>query len=267
MRKLLFLLLLSFVGGVHAASFDCALTPPDRSQQDRLVWQYTDLLSKSEQQQLNAKLVAFARETSNQILVIVLDTLCGLPESDLAFDIGEKWGIGKKGFDNGIVLLIKPNGPPGQRKVYIATGYGLEGVIPDLLAKRIVDNEVIPNFKAGRYFDGVNAATDVLMALAKGEFTEKSYGEQNQKSVPWPFLVFIIVIISAFVYAWRTRVHSYAKTNNVDFWTAMFLLSQMDRRHAGRYRGGSSGGSFGGGGGFGGFGGGGFGGGGAGGSW
>lgn len=271
MRRFLLLLAIVLAGSVRSASFDCTLTPPDRSQQDKLVWQYTSFLSESEVMQLNAKLVAFARETSNRILVIVVDTLCGLPESDLAFDIGEKWGIGKKGFDNGIVLLIKPNGTPGERKVFIATGYGLEAVIPDLMAKRVVENEVIPNFKAGNYYQGVASATDVLMAMAKGEFNEKSYG-QGEQGPPWPFFVFILVVIAAFFFSWRNRVNSYSKTNNVDFWTAMMLLNQMDRKHRGSYHGGSSwggggGGGFSGGGGFGGFGGGGFGGGGAGGSW
>lgn len=248
----------------NAARFNCALTPPNVAQQDRLVWQYTEFLSASEEQQLNAKLVEFARETSNRILVIVVDTLCGLPESDLAFDIGEKWGIGKKGFDNGIVFLVKPNGTPGERKVFIATGYGLEGVIPDLTAKRIVDHEVIPNFKAGNYAVGMNAAVDILMALAKGEFDEKSYGKEP---FPWPILLFGIIFVLAVGMSWRGRVARYSRTNNVDFWTAMWLLNQMDRSHRGRWSSGGGGGSWGGGGGFGGFGGGSFGGGGAGGSW
>src|SRR5690606_25576733 len=118
---------------------------PDR--EDKLVWQYTDLLSASEEQKLNGKLTNFARETSNRILVLIVDTLCGYPASDLAFEVGEKWGIGKDGFDNGIVILIQPTGPPGQRDWFIATGYGLEGAIPDLTAKRVGDNEMIPQFQ------------------------------------------------------------------------------------------------------------------------
>lgn len=253
-----------------ASSFDCKLTPPAKSEQDKLVWQYTELLSSSEEAQLNAKLLQFARETSNQLLVIVVDTLCGLPESDLAFDIGEKWGIGKAGFDNGIVLLVKPNGPPGQRNVFIAVGYGLEGGIPDLMAKRVVDNEIIPRFKEGNYFAGLNAGTTVLMDIAKGEYNEHSYGE---KPFPWSILIFFGVFGAIMFYGWRNRVSNYAATNKVDFWTAMWLMSQMNDRHPGRYRGGGGwtggggGGGFSGGGGFGGFGGGGFGGGGAGGSW
>ncbi len=263
MRFVCFIALL-WSTSIQAANFDCSLTPPPASQQDKLVWQYTDLLSKSEEQQLNAKLVAFARETSNRLLVIVVDTLCGLPEWDLAFDIGERWGIGKKGFDNGIVLLVKPNGPPGQRKVFIATGYGLEGAIPDLRAKQVVEGYIIPKFKSGDYHAGLDAATTVLMAMAKGEFNEESLGEHP---FPWPLLVIRIIIFVAVFWSWKGRVKRYSKTNNVDFWTAMLLLNQMDRRHSGRWGGGGGGSWSGGGGGFGGFGGGSFGGGGAGGSW
>lgn len=252
----------------RAANFDCTLTPPAKSEQIKLVWQFTELLSSSEEAQLNAKLIEFARETSNRLLVIVVDTLCGLPESDLAFDIGEKWGIGKAGFDNGLVLLVKPNGPPGQRKVFIAVGYGLEGGIPDLMAKRVVDNEIIPRFKEGNYYAGIDAGTTVLMDIAKGEYDEHSYGEAE---FPWGILIFFGIFGAIMFVGWRNRVSSYAATNKVDFWTAMWLMSQMTDRHSGGSRGGGwTGGGGGGGfsgGGFGGFGGGGFGGGGAGGSW
>lgn len=267
-RPLLFLGLLLCMAPLHAANFDCSLTPPPERSQDRLVWNYvgTGFLSVDEEQRLNTKLGNFARETSNQVLVLVVDTLCGYPESDLAFLVGEKWGIGKAEFDNGIVILVKPTGAPGQRKVFIATGYGLEAVIPDLTAKRVVDREIIPRFKQGEYFDGIDAATDVLMGLAKGEFNAKSYGK---KSFPWPLFVLIGIFIVAMVLSMRNRVRRYARTNSVDFWTAWWLLSQMDRKHRGSWGGFTGGGGFGGGGGggFGGFGGGGFGGGGAGGSW
>ncbi|MBL7951603.1 MAG: TPM domain-containing protein [Flavobacteriales bacterium] len=252
----------------NAARFNCALSQPPREQQDQLVWQFTDFLDAHEAQQLDAKLTRFARETSNRILVIVVDTLCGLPESDLAFEIGEKWGIGNAGFDNGIVFLIKPNGTPGERKVFIATGYGLEAAIPDLRAKQVVEGFVIPNFKAGDYYGGLDRATDVLMAMAKGEYSEPVH---DAIGFPWPVLVVIAIIIFAVVMSWRNRVRRYSRTNNVDFWTAMWLLNQMDQRHRGRWNSGGwsggGGGWSGGGGGFGGFGGGSFGGGGAGGSW
>jgi uncharacterized protein len=259
------LLLLALTAG--AAQFPCDLERPKERDQDKLVWQYGEpWLSTSEVQRLNAKLVQFARETSNQILVLIVDTLCDRSEADLAFEVGEKWGIGKAGFDNGIVFLIKPYGPPGQRKVFIATGYGLEGPIPDITAKRIVDREVLPRFREGQAYEGIDKALDVLMALAKGEFDSKSYGK---KPAAWPVVVFFLLFAAVMIFAWRSSVKRYSRINNVDFWTAMWLMSQMHQRHGSRGGFGGGGGGFGGGGGggFGGFGGGSFGGGGAGGSW
>lgn len=268
MKAFAFLLSLLVTLASQASHFDCSMPKPAREVQNKLVWQFTNFLDPHEVQQLDAKLTQFARETSNRLLVIVVDTLCGLPASDLAFEIGEKWGIGNAKFDNGIVFLIKPNGTPGERKVFIATGYGLEAAIPDLRAKQVVEGYVIPNFKAGNYFAGIDQATDVLMAMAKGEYNEPSL---DPKSFPWPALVVIGIVIFAVVMSWRNRVSRYARTNSVDFWTAMWLLNQMDRRHSGRWNNGGwhggGGGWSGGGGGFGGFGGGSFGGGGAGGSW
>lgn len=264
MKQLLGLLAVLITLQVSGADFPCDTKAPPERKQNKLVWQYGEAwLSKQDEQRLNAKLVQFARETSNQILVLVVDTLCGLPESDLAFQVGEAWGIGQKRFDNGVVILLKPYGPPGQRVSYIAVGYGLEAVIPDLAAKRIVDREMIPEFLAGNAFRGLDKATDVLMALAKGEFDEKSYGKNPPA---WPVLLFFLGFIAIMVFAWRSSVKRYAAVNNLDFWTAMWLLSQTQKRHGPR---GGFGGGFGGGGGggFGGFGGGGFGGGGAGGRW
>jgi uncharacterized protein len=265
MRKWIVIVICAFAVPSWAARFDCSMEPPKESDQNKLVWTYTTLLSAEEEQRINARLVEFARETSNRILVLVVDTLCDLDASDLAFEIGERWGIGEKGFDNGIVFLIKPNGASDQRRVYIATGYGLEGTIPDATCKHIIDDEVIPRFKAGNYAEGIDAALTTLMGLASGEFHHKSYG---RKKFPWAILLVVAFFLVAMFFSWRGRVRNYARTNNVDWWTAVWLLSQMQGRHSGRWHGGGGGSGFGGGGGgFGGFGGGSFGGGGAGGSW
>ncbi|MBV6404442.1 MAG: TPM domain-containing protein [Flavobacteriales bacterium] len=244
----------------------CLPKAPPRVEQDRLVFQLAPLLNATEEERLDRKLTRFAQETSNRILVLVVDTLCGLPPSDFAFAIGESWGVGAKGFDNGVVVLVKPTGPPGQRKVFIATGYGLEGAIPDLTCKRIVDGEIIPRFKEGDYYAGLDKATDVLMGLAKGEFDHTSY---DKPKVPWPLFVMLGLVVLVVVLSLRNSARRYARTNDVDFWTALWLLNQTGRSHSGRWGGFTGGGGWrgGGGGGFGGFGGGGFGGGGAGGSW
>lgn len=267
MRAILLPVLLLLGLSAVAARFPCDLVPPPEARQEKLLWSYAPLLEPAEEERINARLSAFARETSNQVLVLIVDTLCGLEASDLAFEVGERWGIGQKGFDNGLVFLVKPTGGSGSRRVFIATGYGLEGAIPDATCRRIVDNEVLPRFKQGAFADGINAALDVIFPLAKGEFDHASYGRQR---VPWGALIMILVVFAIIGLSWRGRVNRYARTNKVDFWTAMWLLSQMNQRHSGQWGGGHRSGGFGGGfggGGFGGFGGGSFGGGGAGGSW
>lgn len=246
--------------------------PPKPGNEDHLVFQLTPFLDAHEADRLDAKLVRFARETSNRIAVLVVDTLCGYAASDFAFEVGQRWGFGGKKEENGILIVVKPTGPPGQRDVFIATGYGLEGAIPDLTCKRIVDNEIIPRFREGGFYDGLDKATDVLMGLAKGEFNAESYGKGNGNE-KWSALLVVgfvlLMIVIAFI-AQRNRVRTYARRNNIDFWSAWWLLNQASRSHRGTwggFTGGGGGWGGGGGGGFGGFGGGGFGGGGAGGKW
>lgn len=240
--------------------------PPKPVDENHLVFQFTGFLSPHEVAQLDAKLVHFARETSNRIAIVAVDTLCGYPPSEFAFQLGEAWGLGKKGVDNGVLILVKPNGPPGTRHVFIAVGYGLEGAIPDLTAKRIVEEEIIPRFRQGDYYGGMDQATGVLMGLAKGEIDAKSYGEEP---VPWGAIIMILFFGGLFLLSVVGRARRYARVNGVDLWTAMALMNAASSRHSGSWGGfsGGGGGFSGGGGGFGGFGGGSFGGGGAGGSW
>ncbi len=262
-RTLILLFLLASLPFATRAAVDPCL-PAKPADQDRLVFQFTPWLNPDEVTRLNDVLVQFARETSNQIAIVVVDSLCGYNASDFAFDLGEAWGLGGAKMDNGIVLLVKPTGGPGERKVFIATGYGLEGAIPDATCRRIVDNEIVPRFKNGDGYGGLNAAIGILMQLAKGEISAKSYGHSGGPSVLLIVgLVLLFIVVVAI--AQRNRVRSYASTNNIDFWSAWWLLNQASRSHRGNWGGFSGGG--GGGGGFGGFGGGSFGGGGAGGSW
>ena len=228
---------------------------------NRLVNDYVGILNSSQEIQLENKLVNFANSTSTQIAIVIVKDLCGYDKASYTFKLAEDWGVGQRGSDNGVVIMVKPVGGTGQRHTFIATGYGLESVIPDAIAKRIVEYEMIPEFKNNNFYGGLDAATDVIMKLASGEFGPDDYKKStNTKGlfgmIPILFFVFIYILSR------YQRARSYARTNHLGFWAAWALMSSASRSHRGHYGGFSSGG-----GGFGGFGGGSFGGGGAGGSW
>ncbi len=242
---------------------------PPRPSPPRLVNDLAGVLSASQAQQLEDILVNFNNKTSNQITIVTVSDLEGYDKADYAITLGHEWGVGQKGIDNGVVVLIKPGRGNEQGEAFIAVGYGLEPVITDAASRRIIENEMIPHFAEGNYFAGIDAGIKVLMGLASNEFSSADYAPQVSPLVgliPFLFILLIIFLISR----GSSRHHSVGK--DIPFWTLLFLLSNIGggKGSFGNFSGGK--GSFGGGfggssGGFGGFGGGRFGGGGAGGSW
>jgi uncharacterized protein len=240
---------------------------PDPPQPPRLVNDFTGVLTSDQVNALESKLVNFNDSTSTQIAVVIVKSLNGYDKNDFAQRLGQKWGIGQKGKKNGIVILVKPKYPQEKGEVSIQTGYGLEGVLPDITCKRIEENEMIPSFRQGDYFTGIDKATSTIISITKGEFTADQYNKKKGKSSPYGMLIPIIIIAIVFFIIRGNRGGTHSIGKNVPFWTALFLLGSMGRSgHSGSW-GDFSGGGGGGGGGFGGFGGGSFGGGGAGGSW
>ncbi len=231
---------------------------PDKPNPPRLVNNYsaTGFISPDEAQQLEQKLQAFSDSTSNQIVIIIIDDLGGMEPWEFATKLGEKWGIGQAKMDNGIVVLIKPSGGPGERKYFIAIGKGLEGAIPDITCRQIEQQELVPNLKAGNAYQALDKTTDVLMALAKGEFNSNEYGKKTQQKMPIGFVLLLILLI-IFIIIKISRGGGGGLTMGA---TGFLLGSGFGGNRGGGFGGGSSGG-------FGGFGGGGFGGGGSGGSW
>lgn len=169
-------------------------------------------------------------------------------------------GSGGKEFNNGVVILISTGGSEGDRDAFIATGYGMEGSIPDITAKSILDNELIPGLKSGNYYSALNRATDAIIQAAAGEYkAPEGYGSRKGKGIGVGTIFFLLMIIFAILGSLGNRGGGGGLGS---FGTGWLIGSMM----SGGGRGGGSGWS-GGGGGFGGFGGGGFGGGGAGGRW
>lgn len=260
MKKLLLPILL-FLATVSVGQIEKVIPP--QPVPPRLVVDLTGTLTPDQRDALEAKLVAYDDTTSNQIAVVIIPTTGDYDISEVAYMLGRKWGVGNKEFNNGIVFLVAKN----DRKVFIATGYGLEGAIPDIIAKRIIESEVVPNFRGNDYYRGIDYGVDALIKAAAGEYEAPAgYAERGRKGTGGNLLKMIIV-----------------------FMIILFILSRINRGGGGAFMsrrgyrnwngpstiwfppsGGSGGGGWGGsggGGGFGGFGGGGFGGGGAGGSW
>ncbi|MEZ4800791.1 MAG: TPM domain-containing protein [Flavobacteriales bacterium] len=240
----------------------------------KLVYDEAQQLDASQLSALENKLLNFEKTTSNQIVVVIVPDLCGYDKSDYATELGDKWGVGQDGNDNGIVLLVKPKTSDSRGEVFIAIGKGLEGAIPDGSTYLIVENELIPNFKRGDYYQGIDEALDVLMSVAKSEFSIADYKSKVQKKKRNDFggmMLAFLLLFGLFYFVKYRQVKKYSVLNNTPFWTAWTLLNQANRSSSrgGGYWGGGGGGFGGGssGGGFGGFGGGSFGGGGSGGSW
>ncbi|MXV13680.1 TPM domain-containing protein [Pedobacter sp. HMF7056] len=231
----------------------------------KLVNDYTGTLSASEISQLEQKLVAFDDSTSTQIAVVLIQRLDGYDVADYAQRLAEKWGVGRAKKNNGVMLLVATE----DRKVTIQTGYGVEGALPDGIARRIIDNEIIPALKAGDYYSGLDKGTDAIISYTRGEYKNEEPGK-NKKSKGTPFGLIIPIIIIAIIFLSRrggggggNQVFGRRGSAGLGWW---LLGSAMS---SGNGWGGFSGGgrSGGGGGGFGGFGGGSFGGGGSSGSW
>lgn len=257
--------------------FLCAVTTgrilsqdiPERPFPPRLVNDFAHLLSAAEVKMLENKLVAFSDSTSTQIAIVIVNDLNGYDKADYAQRLCDKWGIGQKDRNNGVLILVKAK-TDTRGEVQINTGYGVEGAIPDLICGEIVDNEIIPAFRSGDYFTGLSKATNTLMSLARGEFSADQYGEKmkktRKKEIPVGLIIFIIFILITFI----SRKSGGSNNKNISsgglpFWMLLGMMNSGKGSHSGSWGGFSGGGR--GGGGFGGFGGGSFGGGGAGGSW
>lgn len=247
---------------------------PARPQPPRLVNDFASLLSQEDNATLERKLVSFADSTSNQIAVVIVKSLEGMDKSDFAYKIGESWGVGQSKFNNGVVILIKPKISNEKGEVFIATGYGVEGALPDAICKRIIEKEMIPFFINNDYYGGINAALKVMMPILSGEINSKDYatsvddGSFDSGISGFVIIMIIVIIIIISVRGNRSdNIGGKGRKRGISPLDLLIMGSMLSGRggRSGGF-GGFGGGGFGGGG-FGGFGGGGFGGGGAGGSW
>jgi uncharacterized protein len=256
MKKHLLFLLVFFS---FALSFAQRGIPPVPKEQKPVYQINTTLLNQQEEQLLSQKLLRYSDSTSTQMVVLIMDKTNGDNHLRFGTDIAQKWGIGQKGKDNGILILITLE----ERKTSIITGKGIEYLLTDALSKRIIEQIIIPNFKQKQFYTAIDQASDRIFEILTGEYKNDKKGSGFEKGIPF-LVIFLIVMVFLII---SSRKGGSGKGGNRSFagpsLTDMIILSSLGR--SGGF-GGSGGGGFSGGFG-GGFGGGSFGGGGASGSW
>jgi uncharacterized protein len=235
---------------------------PEKPNFQTSVYDYANVLSTTEKAQLEEKLIRYSDSTSTQIVVITIESLKGEDIGILTPKWGQKWGIGGTAKnDNGVIILLAK----AERKIWISAGYGLEDRLTAGIGGEITRNIIIPEFKAGSYYRGLDKGTDALFDVFKGKYK----GERKQiKEKKFPILPIIIIVFIIFAIISKNKKgggNSGSSGGGPSLFDVIILSSLAGGRGS---SGGFGGGSSSGGGGFGGgFGGGGFSGGGSGGDW
>lgn len=240
-------------------------TIPPKPKLQTSVYDYANLLSGLEKQALEKKLIQYSDSTSTQIVAITVETIKGEDIGILTPRWAQKWGIGQEKEDNGVLILVAKN----EHKIWIAPGYGVEYKLTAGTTGTIVRNIIIPEFKKGDFYSGLNNGADAIFEVLNGTFKGNPRAKQSQSN-EGPPLIFIILIIFFILIILSNANKRGGGRNGGKRNTASDILTAILLSGAGRgssFGGGSSSGGFGGGGFGGGFGGGGFSGGGAGGSW
>jgi uncharacterized protein len=240
---------------------------PEKPKFQTSVYDYSNLLSASQKNNLEQKLIKYSDTTSTQIVIAIINSTEGENINFLGAKWGQAWGIGQEKEDNGILILLAKD----DRRIAINTGYGVEHLLTDAMSKRIIERDIIPYFKQNDYPGGLNRGADAIFEVLNGEYQGTRQSSNDEFPTGFIFIlifIFIIILISISKNKRNGGSNRGNKSGGFSLLDAI-ILSNMGRSSSGGFgSGGSSGGSFGGGGGFGGgFGGGGFGGGGASGGW
>jgi len=157
------------------------------------------LLQANEAQQLEQKLRGYADSTSTQFAIVLVPTTGNSDPYDYAMAIGKTWGVGQKGKNNGVVILVSMD----NRKIRIVTGRGIEDVLPDATCKRIINRIIKPYFKRGDYFGGLDVATTEMMQRASGQF--QSEASDDSEGMPVFVIVVLIFVIITLIRAFINR--------------------------------------------------------------
>ncbi len=148
------------------------------------------LLPDEARQRIEEKLRAHESETSNQVVVVTLNSLEGYPIEDYGVGLGRAWRIGQEGRDNGALLIVAPN----EREVRIEVGYGLEGALTDALSRDIIESRILPAFRQDDPARGIEAGVDAMLAAIAGTYEPEELTEEDE----WNFALFAFLVFFAF---------------------------------------------------------------------
>lgn len=188
MRKILIIFLFVLPGAV-----DAQVPIPERWGDSR-VHDEGNVLSTSFADALDHRLKLYEDSTSNQIAILIIPTLNGVPIEDYTLRVAEQWKFGTGDKDNGVLLFIAKN----DRKIRIEVGEGLEGVLPDAVCNQIIRNEIAPNFRQENYEAGISAAVTAMIQAIGGEYVADENPAARRKGRGgslWGTLIIMIIII------------------------------------------------------------------------
>jgi len=200
--KRLFLLFLLALSAVF-----CRAQLPEFS--NRLVNDYAKVLSDDEVRTMETRLRSYYDTTSNCVIVVIINDLAGYEAADYAQRLGEKWGVGTGKYSNGLVILLSPK----EHEVFIATGYGLEGVLPDVTCHRIAEKYMKPHFQEEEYYEGLEAGLDVILPVAAKEYSFEEFQKEQdaaEMALLMKFLGFLvgsvlIILLVALIASYRKK--------------------------------------------------------------
>ncbi|HZG01669.1 MAG TPA: TPM domain-containing protein [Chitinophagales bacterium] len=233
---------------------------PLRPNPPRLVNDFGNVFSASQEQQLENRLVAYDDSTSTQIVVLTMPDIGNWEIAQFSYGVGDKWGVGRAAKDNGLMIVLAMK----THDVFIATGRGAEGAVPDAIANRIVEDIMIPRFRQDDFYGGVDAGVTALQQALRGEFKGEARKATDGKRPNVMFWVILAILIIWILTRRRGGGRGMIGRRGYRGFGPVFFPPIGGGFGGGGFGGGGFGG---GGGGFGGFGGGSFGGGGAGGRW
>lgn len=180
-----FITVFCFIAGLSAQNI------PEKPNPAKFVNDFAHIFKDEEVSFLENNLKNYYDSTSSQIVVVTVASLEGTDPSDFAIKLGQKWGVGKDAKDNGVVFLIAPN----ERKMFIATGYGMEEKLTDVFLTRTRVNLISPEFKKGNYFEGVVNGIDAMMKRLSGTYQADPKENESDINLTTGEILLIILII------------------------------------------------------------------------